>query len=253
MKLNHESRSILKNWLKSRKAINECIPDYQKVKSKKISNALRNVTGADKSFRKLVFNNVCQDNKDLKEIFSNFFQFKPFKEEDLVRLSTKVGLSERKTYLFKKYSDKYINLYNSLYNEKFISTTEKYINLNKKRDLRHFQINDFPIEYRKYDKNSIGMDWHKDLALFDGEPYYECVLTVSNNSESYFEYINREGYKEKIYTKPNMLICVMPNIVPHYVSPTKSGEREILKFIATFDNNEPNENYLNEIKGDKYF
>lgn len=162
-------------------------------------------------------------------------------------------MSERKTYLFKKYSDKYIDLYNSLYNEKFISTTEKYINSNKKRDLRHFQINDFPIEYRKYDKNSIGMDWHKDLALFDGEPYYECVLTVSNNSESYFEYINREGYKEKIYTTPNMLICVMPNIVPHYVSPTKSGEREILKFIATFDNNEPNENYIKEIKGNKYF
>ena len=36
---------------------------------------------------------------DLKEIFSNFFKFKPFKEEDLVRLSTKVGLSDRKTYL----------------------------------------------------------------------------------------------------------------------------------------------------------
>ena len=93
MKLNHESRSILKVGLKSIKAINECTPDYQKIKSKKISNALRNVTGADKSFRELVFN------EDLKEIFSNFFQFKPFKEEDLVRLSTKVGLSDRKTYL----------------------------------------------------------------------------------------------------------------------------------------------------------
>ena len=99
MKLNHESRSILKIGLKSRKAINECTPDYHKIKTKKISNALRNVTGADKSFRKLVFNNVCKDNKDLKESFSNFFQFKPFKEEDLVRLSTKDGLSDRKTYL----------------------------------------------------------------------------------------------------------------------------------------------------------
>ena len=59
MKINHESRIILKIGLKSRKAIDECTPDYEKIKSKKISNALRNVTGADKSFRKLVFNNVC--------------------------------------------------------------------------------------------------------------------------------------------------------------------------------------------------
>ena len=44
------------------------------------------------------FSKVCKDNDDLKEIFSNFFQFKPFKEEDIVRLSTKVGLSDRKTY-----------------------------------------------------------------------------------------------------------------------------------------------------------
>ena len=99
IKLNHEARSILKIGLKSRKPINECTPDYQKLKSKKLSNALRNVTGGDKSFRKLVFNNVCKDNEDLKEILSNFFQFKPFKEDDLVRLSTKVGLSDRKTYL----------------------------------------------------------------------------------------------------------------------------------------------------------
>ena len=35
----------------------------------------------------------------MKEIFSNFSQFKPFREEDLVRLSTKVGLSDIKTYL----------------------------------------------------------------------------------------------------------------------------------------------------------
>lgn len=162
-------------------------------------------------------------------------------------------MNQRKTYLFKKQSNKYKNLYNLLYNDKFISTTEKYVNYNNIKELRKLHINSFPIEYRKYDKNSAGMDWHKDLPLFDGEPYYECVLTISNNSESYFEYINKKGYKEKIYTKPNMLICVMPNIVPHYVSPTNNGEREILKFIATFDDNTPNENYLKEIKGEKYF
>ena len=160
---------------------------------------------------------------------------------------------ERKTYLFKKQSNKYNDLYDLLYNDKFISTTEKYINSNNKRDIRKLQINSFPIEYRKYDKNSAGMEWHKDLAIFNGDSYYECVLTITNNSESYFEYINREGFKERIYTKPNMLICVMPNIVPHYVSPTNNGEREILKFIATYDNNTPNENYFKEIKGEKYF
>ena len=58
IKLNHEARSILKIGLKSSKPINECTPDYQKLKSKKLSSALRNVTGGDKSFRKLVFNNV---------------------------------------------------------------------------------------------------------------------------------------------------------------------------------------------------
>lgn len=98
LKVNHESNCLLKMGIKSRKPISHCTPEWQKNKSKKYSQSLKTVTGDHVPFRKLVFSNVCKDNEDLKEILTNFFQFKPFKEEDIVRLSTTVGLSDNKTY-----------------------------------------------------------------------------------------------------------------------------------------------------------
>ena len=97
------------------------------------------------------------------------------------------------------------------------------------------------------------MPWHTDIALFDGKPYYECVLTLSNTSNSHFEYIDKNDVHQKMYTTPNTLICVMPSVVPHYVSPTQTGERTILKFVATFDGNVKNKKYDDELEGKKYF
>ena len=208
----------------------------------------------------ITYNSYNSDKPELL-IIPNFYNETDFKKiESIVfkknkELQYDTRMSERKTYLFKKKSDEYSELYNALYNKLFTNTAEKYINLNDTDDLneRHIISNDFPFEYRKYDDKSNGMGWHTDIALFDGKPYYECVLTLSNTSNSHFEYIDKKGIHQRIYTTPNTLICVMPNVVPHYVSPTQKGERTILKFIATFDGNVKNKKYDDELEGKKYF
>ena len=56
------------------------------------------------------------------------------------------------------------------------------------------------------------------------------------------------GKLHKIKTKPNTLVCVTPSSIKHRVTPSISGEREILKFVITFNDNSINKNYYNEIK-----
>ena len=60
-----------------------------------MSNALKEVTGRHVPFRKNVFHNVVDDNRDLIELFSNFLQFKPLDEHDIIRISTKTNLSDQ--------------------------------------------------------------------------------------------------------------------------------------------------------------
>lgn len=207
------------------------------------------------------YNSLNSDKPELL-IIPKFYNKKDFKKIESIilqknkELHRDARMCERETYLFKKTTDDHSELYKLLYNEKFTNTVEKYINLNNNTDDlndRHIIANDYPIEYRRYDAKSNGMAWHTDIALFDGKPYYECVLTLSNTSNSHFEYIDKNGIQQSIYTTPNTLICVMPNVVPHYVSPTQTGERTILKFIAIFDGNVKNKNYDDELEGKKYF
>lgn len=181
-------------------------------------------------------------------ILNNFYDSETFNKiknisrKDIIK-KVKVDnrLKSRKTFMFKKDNESFPKLKNLLYDRKFLN------NLETKIDKKVID-NNFPIEYRIYDKDSYGMNWHSDLSIFDG-PYYECVLTLSNSSNSKFKYKNKKGEIKIINTKPNTLVCVLPNSIIHSVTPTEYGERDIIKFVINFEGNKPNENYDSEISG----
>jgi hypothetical protein len=147
-------------------------------------------------------------------------------------------LNTRKSICLDYKNNKY--LYNLIYNNKQIKDIIKNINTRKFK-----LIPSYPIEYRVYDNNSNGMDWHIDTSLFNPD-CLELVLTLSNISDSKFLWKEDNNIKN-IYTKSNTLVIVKPNTVLHKVSKLNYGTRRILKFIIEFDNCEPNHNYYMEI------
>jgi hypothetical protein len=101
------------------------------------------------------------------------------------------------------------------------------------REIRGFTHNsaiylahNFPIEYRKYVPGSF-MKKHKDTLIYK-IPQYECVLTLSNTTDSV---TNMEATPLK--AKPNSLIIVKALGIEHEVTPVTKGERKFLKFIFT--------------------
>lgn len=88
-----------------------------------------------------------------------------------------------------------------------------------------------PIEYRMYPTGSSGMDWHSDQKILEGN-YYEAILTLTNNSDSVFQYRNRLGFQKTVSCPPGRLVLVRPNGPQHRVTPVTKGFREILKFIV---------------------
>jgi len=89
-----------------------------------------------------------------------------------------------------------------------------------------YLANNFPIEYRKYVPGSF-MKKHKDLLIYK-IPQYECVLTLSNTTDSVTK-------MEDIPIKatPNSLLIVKALGVEHEVTKVTQGERKFLKFIFT--------------------
>jgi len=90
---------------------------------------------------------------------------------------------------------------------------------------------DIPTEYRLYDK-SQGMNWHSDILLYE-IPQYECVYTLSNDSDSTTDYIDHWKIRHKVWTKPNSLMIVRADGYLHGVNPVNKGKREIVKLIYT--------------------
>lgn len=88
-----------------------------------------------------------------------------------------------------------------------------------------------PMEYRMYPTGSSGMDWHSDQKDLEGD-YYEAILTLSNSSDSVFQYKNLFGLQKTVYCPPGRLVLVRPNGPSHRVTPVTKGSREILKFIV---------------------
>lgn len=127
-----------------------------------------------------------------------------------------------------------LNVHNQLYQQ--IYKNKKFIELiNKIKNENHHilkSIPSFPIEYRKYFEGSNGMQWHKDISLFKPDGF-EIVLTLTNNSDSRFQYIENNRL-HTIHPHPNTLVIIRPNSIVHSVSKCNYGERTLLKFVIEF-------------------
>jgi len=108
---------------------------------------------------------------------------------------------------------------------------KEYINKISELVGKNVYKSDIPTEYRLYDK-SQGMNWHSDVLLYE-IPQYECVYTLSNDSDSTTDYIDHWKMKHKIWTKPNSLMIVRADGYLHGVNPVNKGKREIVKLIYT--------------------
>lgn len=84
----------------------------------------------------------------------------------------------------------------------------------------------FPIEYRKYEKGSF-MKKHRDTLIYK-IPQYECVLTLSNTTDSVTMMENTP-----IKAAVNSLIIVKAGGLEHEVTKVSVGERKFIKFIYT--------------------
>jgi hypothetical protein len=115
-------------------------------------------------------------------------------------------------------------IYKLLYNKNFIKKVRS-ITGNKKLT----PCIEIPIEYRKYSKGSY-MDWHRDTQMLPDQLQYECVIKITNTSDSktLFEKKNRI---DEISSEPNSVILVRAQGIPHKVTKTNKGERTILKIV----------------------
>ena len=86
-----------------------------------------------------------------------------------------------------------------------------------------------PVEYRKYSNGSY-MNWHFDTKILQDQYQYECVLTLTNTSDS-LTIMNRILYNDEISSEPNSLMIVRAHGILHKVTETTKGERTILKFV----------------------
>jgi len=178
----------------------------------------------------------------IKNFYSqnDFNKIKNFVKNTKGKVTYDKRIKERKTYMYKDNNNNFDKLTNMLHNNELKDLLQKSQN-------NTYSSNNFPIEYRIYNSSSKGMDWHIDKDMFKNV-YYECVLTLSNESDSKFEYIDMYGNYNSIQTEPNTLVCVTPSSILHCVTPCNKGHREILKFVFTFTNNSPNNNFYDELK-----
>jgi hypothetical protein len=94
-----------------------------------------------------------------------------------------------------------------------------------------------PVEYRVYFPGSSGMDWHKDQPIHNNKEYLEGVLTLHNDSDSVFEYLDLLGIRRVVVPRKGTLVLLKPNDAVHRVTPVRNrGSREILKIVFIRDN-----------------
>ena len=86
-----------------------------------------------------------------------------------------------------------------------------------------------PIEYRKY-KIGAYMDWHRDTIMLNSQLQYECVITVTNDSDSETLF-DKVLYTSHIKSEPNSLVIVRAAGVNHMVTKLSKGERTIIKLV----------------------
>ena len=97
---------------------------------------------------------------------------------------------------------------------------EDLILLNKKLNVSGMMVVD-------NDNKFVGIVSKKDVQIYK-LPQYECVLTLSNSTDSFTDIEGR-----KIKAEPNSIIILKANGVEHEVTKVTHGERKFLKFIFT--------------------
>ena len=95
-----------------------------------------------------------------------------------------------------------------------------------------------PMEYRKYVVGSY-MDWHKDTIMLNDQLQYECVITITNTSDSK-TLMDKSLYTSSIETQPNSLLIVRAQGVKHKVTKLTQGERTIIKLVFCEPSNNTN-------------
>jgi hypothetical protein len=133
--------------------------------------------------------------------------------------------SKRLMYQFKKDDPKTKLIEKLLYNKEFIEKVRKLIGNDKL--VPYLKI---PIEYRKY-KNGSYMKWHRDTKMIKDQLQYECVITLTNTSDS-LTLLDKILYLDKISTEPNSILIVRARGIRHMVTKTIEGSRTILKFVV---------------------
>lgn len=174
-------------------------------------------------------------------IIKNFYNSKEMKLiKEIIKnhnMKSKLILDSREKER-KKYTiyDKSLNnkLEEILINKNLVHIVEKQMKSRVNKE------HNYPIELRLYNSESQGLKWHVDKSLFY-KPYYECVLTLENDTFSMFQYLDEKGNIQNIIPKSNTLVCVTPNSIPHSVTPSLKGNRLILKFVITFEHNSIND------------
>jgi hypothetical protein len=168
--------------------------------------------------------------RSAKELF--LYQIKPYTESQFKQISKICNsiprselVSDEKAVgrLMHVFEDTRHPIYNLIYNPKFLEAMR--VKLNNPGIVPCMSI---PIEYRVYNSGSY-MDWHRDTQMLSDQNQYECVLTLTNTSDS-LTMIDYGTHKEKIRSVPNSLIVVRANGIRHAVSKTTKGERTIVKF-----------------------
>ena len=132
--------------------------------------------------------------------------------------------TNRLMYKFERDDEKIELIQSLLFNKKFV---EKIRNLTGNYNL--YPCLKVPIEYRKYSEGSY-MNWHRDTQILKDQYQYECVLTLTNNSDS-LTLMDNVFYNDEISTEPNSLMIVRAHGIRHMVTKTQNGERTILKFV----------------------
>jgi hypothetical protein len=79
------------------------------------------------------------------------------------------------------------------------------------------------------------MDWHRDERMLTDTGYLEGVLTLHNDSDSVFEYMQGPFVKKRIVPYEGMLVLIKPEDLLHRVTPVRKGSREIIKMVFSPD------------------
>ena len=178
----------------------------------------------------------------LYEFKTNYFRYNAIYEKNILskRIFDKILLlcneigteqmelddkaSKRLMYQFKKDDPKTKLIEKLLYNKEFIKKVRKLIGNDKL--VPYLKI---PIEYRKYQKGGY-MKWHRDTKMLKDQLQYECVITLTNTSDS-LTLLDKVLYWDKISTEPNSILIVRARGIRHMVTKTINGSRTILKFV----------------------